>query len=358
MRTRAHFPAWAPALAAGVVTARAMIFLGTDDPAHNTTPPTGALADSGWQWQGSWRGFAGTPISPQWFLTARHLGGSLGEDFHFAGRPWRTTARFFDPESDLALWRVCGEFPTFAPLFSGTDEVGLPCVLFGRGRARGAEVVVTNELGETRLTGWLWGGGAGTLRWGTNLVHALASYGGFASNALAGTFDASAGADEAMLTGGDSGGGVFVWHDGRWELAGIALAVDGPFRYQADGADFSAALFDKTGLFERQDAGWVQVVAGETARPAAWYASRITARRDWIETVMAENPAPPEPPELQMATAVDGPFETVAATVDLPGQVLRLPAPPGPAFFRLVSCRPTRLTAVERVGAELMLHFE
>lgn len=358
MRAGVRALAYGLALLGGVGTAHTMIFLGAEDPAHNTTPPTGELADSGWQWQGNWRGFAGTPIAPQWFLTARHLGGSVGEDFHFAGRAYRTTARFYDDASDLALWRVCGKFPTFAPLYSGTDEVGLPCMLFGRGRVRGPAVLVTNAPGEPRLVGWLWGGGAGTLRWGTNQISSLADYGGFQTNALAGTFDAEAGADEAMLTGGDSGGAVFVLHEGRWELAGIALAVDGPFRYEAEGESFHAALFDKTGLFERQDAGWVLVEATTQFQPAAWYASRIAARRDWIATVLAENPASPEPPELQMAARVNGPFLAVAATVDLAAHTLRLPAPIGPAFFRLASCYPTRLTRVERDGGELVIHFE
>jgi hypothetical protein len=349
---------WPALLALGAAAARAMIFLGTDDPAHNTTPPAGELAESGWQWQGNWRGFAGTPVAPQWFLTARHLGGSVGEEFHFAGRAWRTIARFDDEESDLALWQVCGEFPAYAPLYGDTNEVGQPCVLFGRGRARGAPVVVTNELGETQLRGWLWGGGAGTLRWGVNHIAALANYGGHPENALAGTFDAAGEPDEAMLTGGDSGGGVFIRRDGRWELAGIALAVDGPFRFSADGEDIYAALFDKTGLFERGDSGWALVEATEAPQPAAWYASRIAARRDWIETIIATHSNPADPPELQMAADVAGPYTNVVAGVDPDAQTLRVPAPDGPAFFRLSACRPTRVRGITREGGDLVIRYE
>jgi hypothetical protein len=219
-------------------------------------------------------------------------------------------------------------------------------------------VVVTNELGETQLRGWLWGGGAGTLRWGVNHITALANYGGHPENALAGAFDAGGEPDEAMLTGGDSGGGVFIRRDGRWELAGIALAVDGPFRFNADGEDFHAALFDKTGLFERGDSGWALVVATETPQPAAWYASRIAARRDWIEATIAANSGSPEPPELQMAADVAGPYTNVVATVDLEAQTLRVPAPNGPAFFRLSACRPTRVLGITREAGDLVIRYE
>lgn len=357
---RALHPVAGLVLGAGAVCggARAMVFLATDDPAHNTTEPAGELAGSGWQWQGNWRGFVGTPIAPEWFITARHLAGSVGELFHFAGASYRTTAVFPDPASDLALWRVCGRFPTFAPLYGGHDEVGRECVMFGRGRARGAPVVVTNEAGEAVLRGWEWGGGSGTLRWGRNHVAALEPYGETPDGLLSATFDENGGPDEAMLTGGDSGGGFFIRRDGRWELAGVAFAVEGPFRLGMDTESLHAALFDKAGLFVQEDGVWTRVPWQAEPQPAAFYASRIAARRDWILATLAANPEPAGPPELQAAANVTGPYVTVTATADPAAQTLRLPVPAETAFYRLVACRATRVLGLERNGADLVLHYE
>jgi hypothetical protein len=57
---------------------------------------------------------------------------------------------------------------------------------------------------------------------------------------------------EGHLSVGDSGGAAFVYDmpTNRWELAGINLAVDGPFSTSSNGANaFDAAMFDTTGLF-------------------------------------------------------------------------------------------------------------
>ena len=64
-------------LALGVLwgtSARAVVFYETADPDYNSTAPTAAYADSGWQYQGLFGGFLGTMISPQLFITATHVG--------------------------------------------------------------------------------------------------------------------------------------------------------------------------------------------------------------------------------------------------------------------------------------------
>lgn len=85
----------------------------------------------------------------------------MGDGFNYAGNTFTTTAQFDHPTADLTLWRVGGTFSSYAPLYTGTDEVGKSLVLFGRGAVRGAEVNVAGAS-PTDLRGWRWGdtGGA------------------------------------------------------------------------------------------------------------------------------------------------------------------------------------------------------
>src|SRR5438067_1547180 len=121
------------------LAAHAVLFDSTSDPTFNTSAPTGALANSGWQYEGLWGGFLGTPIAPQFFITAEHIGGTVGDTFRFAGVDYATTSVFDDPNSDLRIWQIAGAFPTYAPLYTKTDEVGKNLVVIGRGTQRGGE---------------------------------------------------------------------------------------------------------------------------------------------------------------------------------------------------------------------------
>lgn len=337
---------------------RAVVFHSTGDPEHNTTAPDGDLSGSGWQWQGNWRGFCGTPVAPHWFLTAAHLNGSVGEVFEYAGRAYQTTAVFEDPSSDLALWRVCGTFRSYAPLYPAGDEVGKDCVLHGTGLGRGGEVTVVNDTGVVLVRGWRWAENTQRLRWGTNRIAGTIAYGGTPGLVLSADFDAAGGAEEAMLTGGDSGGGFFVRRQGTWYLAGVALAVDGPFRQHLNGEDIWAAVFDMGGLYFQGSEGWDLTALTSQAQPAAAYATRVSARRDWIEATMAANPAPEETPQVLAAAAAEGPYAVVAAE---PGGVpgtLRVPVPAATGFYQLLGCDPTRLVEVTVDGAMLVLRYE
>ncbi len=58
----------------GVQASQAIIFYDTGDPAHNMeSAPGGALTGSGWQYQGEYKTFLGTMISPRHFITAIHI---------------------------------------------------------------------------------------------------------------------------------------------------------------------------------------------------------------------------------------------------------------------------------------------
>jgi hypothetical protein len=260
--------------------AQAVIFFSTADPNYNTTAPTGALADSGWQWVGSWGGFQGTPIGPHHFLAARHVGGAVGDPFVFNGVSYPTTAFFDDSASDLRIWAVNGTFPTWAPLYRSSSEVGRPLIAFGRGLSRGAEVTVNGVL-----KGWQWGAGGGVLRWGQNTVSSLQNGGSYWGELLYATFDQAGGSNEAHLATGDSSGPAFINDGGGWKLAGVAATVDAYFSTTGTDSGFNAAIFDARGLYYGSTGSW-KLVTGASPVPSGFYATRVSIRAAWIDGVV------------------------------------------------------------------------
>ncbi len=248
----------------------------------NTTAPEGEYAGSGWQYQGQWGSFLGTAISPYHFITAKHLNFlfQVGDVFQYRGQSYATIGYVEDPDSDLSIWQVDSPFPDWAPLYSGGTAVGQEAVLFGRGRERGEEVIVNQES-----KGWTWGDFQAVQRWGTNVIAGLSEDGLY----LTATFDRGQSENEAHLSEGDSGGGLFLFHDGQWQLAGIHFAVDGPFnQFPADSGAFQATLFDMGGLYQKTIAGWTFLPDTELDQPSRFYSTNLAVRRDWIEAQIPE----------------------------------------------------------------------
>ena len=52
---------------------------------RNKSAPTGTFSGSGWQWQGNWGAFTGTPIGRSYFITASHVGGAVGQSLLLNG---------------------------------------------------------------------------------------------------------------------------------------------------------------------------------------------------------------------------------------------------------------------------------
>lgn len=307
------------AFAIATQTSNAVILFGSGDPAYNTTAPTGALQDSGWQYQGQWGGVLGTPVAPQYFIAASHVGGAVGQTFVFNGVSYTTTAYWDDVNTDLRIWKVDGVFPIYAPLYTASDEVGKTLVVIGRGTQRGNPVemlseqtvyttnvvnlktlgisrktaqeqypdatfqgqtmtFVTSELvTNTVLKGWQTGAGDGVMRWGQNQVTAAGSF-------LVAAFTGTNGPDEAYLSGGDSSGAVFIQDGGVWKLAGINYGVDGPFATSSSDPAFYGAIFDKNNLY----VGGVLIPDDGQARPASYYVSRISPRASWIQGIISQ----------------------------------------------------------------------
>ncbi len=264
---------------------RAIVFHSTGDQNYNTTAPTGGLADSGWQFEGYWASCMGTAIASNFFITAKHVGGTVGGAFVLNGTSYTTTAVYNDPTSDLAIWKVDSAFSAWAPLYTSHSEVGSALVVFGAGYGRGAEVWAEGEL-----KGWHWGG-SNVKRWGENVVTGTTNYNG--STLLYTDFDAGAGVNEATLAISDSGGGVFIQQNSVWSLAGVNYAVDGPFNTTNTGSGFSAAIFDAGGLYYTNDVTktWDYITPQVADIPASFYATSISARQDWIMNIIVPEPA-------------------------------------------------------------------
>lgn len=275
--------AWAIVAWVGTANLSGIILFRTGDPLANTTEPTGDLAGSGWQFEGLFGTVMGTPIAPHYFLTAKHAG-YQSSAFIFQGHAYTVLGGFNDPNSDLAIWQVVDAFPVTAPLYPRGDEIGKPLVVIGRGTQRGAGIFI-----DSTLKGWAWGGYDGMPRWGENTVAEIRSLGLMFGDALYATFDAGGGFNEAHLSSGDSGGGVFIRDtDGLWKLAGISADVDGPFYSDAAGSNaFTAALFDLRGFYVPNPTPPVfKLVTGDDPVPSGFYASRISTKLLWIDSVI------------------------------------------------------------------------
>jgi hypothetical protein len=355
-------------LLASAGAASAVILHSTGDPARNTTPPTGALTNSGWQYQGQWGAYLGTPISPKHFLAAGHVGGAVGDPFIFRGVTYITTAMADDPNSDLRIWRICGEFPDFAPVYDGLSELGQTLVVFGRGTQRGGPVVVSDLFGPT-TKGWFWGPADGVQRWGANVVSAIingdnivpltGTLGGSVGDMLQATFDANGLAEEAHLSVGDSSGGVFIQDGGVWKLAGINYGVEALFNTNNLGAGFLAAVPDKGGLYSGGQGNWQQMPDLPADVPSALYATRVASNLGWIRSVLQAPPPADPPPRLESSSAVSGPYAADGSEiVDAGARTFTMARPAQTRFFRLNGCGANRITSISIEGSNLVLRYE
>jgi hypothetical protein len=259
-------------------------------------PPVTDQTQQGWNYEFQWGGFLATPIDATHFLGAKHVGlqaTSIQVQFPdgYHTLQVNSSSRVDDPGSDLSMFTLQAgySFPTWAPLYRATvdgSEANKTLTVIGRGTQPGDPLYVNSVK-----AGWYWGPGDGVQSWGQNKVSGFTAYNGVSSTSLLYfDFDAPGIANEGALSVGDSSGAVFIkGASGAWKLAGINYAVDGPWSLNPDGSSsFLGAIFDARGLYyPNGSGGWSQVPTGyPVAVPMSSYASRISDRLQWIESLI------------------------------------------------------------------------
>lgn len=185
--------------------------------------------DPGWANVGLRDGKAAIYLGNGWAITAWHVGPGdvvLGGVTHH-GLPEsavRLGTGDGPPAADLVVFRIepRPDLPAL-PIRPTPPRVGDPALLIGPGYNRG-EPTQWNEM-----KGWSWGP-ISRLRWGTNRVALVGLDVRAGTNVTPGfavRFDPGGTRYEAQAATGDSGGAVFIPRQGRFELAGVLIAVAG-----------------------------------------------------------------------------------------------------------------------------------
>jgi hypothetical protein len=212
--------------ASGPATA---VIIDSDDGLGNTSAPPD---DPGWDYVGTRAGTTVIYLGLGWVLTANHvqLGDVVLDGVTYPAVP--DSKIRLDPlpgatkDPDLAVFRIDPhpEWPLM-PIRALAPFPGQLAILIGQGKNRGDPTVW--DPGTGPISGYEWGSGK-TVRWGTNVVSARVpelQVGNSVTDAIATEFRSGIGPDEAIAANGDSGGAIFLFDAGGWELGGILFAV-------------------------------------------------------------------------------------------------------------------------------------
>jgi hypothetical protein len=209
-----------------VTPATCALVIESDAGEANQHPPD---PDPGWANIGRRGVYSAIYLGGGWAITPLHVGVGdvvLGGVTHRAlpESAIRLGKGDGPPATDLVVFRIepRPDLPAL-PIRPTPPEVGNRTLLVGSGGHRGERITWKGQ------TGWKWSPG-GTLRWGTNRVAIVGidvPAGGNLTPGFAVRFDPGETRFEAQAASGDSGGAVFIPRKGRYELAGVLIAVAG-----------------------------------------------------------------------------------------------------------------------------------
>lgn len=347
----------------GIASLQAVIFSKTDDPEHNTTPPSDPAEAKAWHLQGFWKTCQGTPIAAHWFLTAKHIGGNVGDTFMFRGKAYTAIARVLDPHSDLALWGVSEAFPDFAEFYQDGYEVGKRLLVFGRGEQKGKPVLLNSEV-----RGWEFGQGGGFLRWGENIVDVLADNEELLDEdigqLIGAGFNREGLPSEAALSPCDSGGGMFLLEDDVWKLAAVTYGAGGEYKRTETGESFIANMLDQGGFFllqgedEEEEEIW-EFIDDETFDiPSGIWGTRISYRLDWINSIIESFPDPAQSIHLEVSETLNGTYDEMEDwTLTVNPLALKISKPATARFYRIRASSLLNLLPPKVINDGLLIPF-
>jgi hypothetical protein len=241
---------------------------------------------------GTFGDFLGTPIAPDYFITANHIGNAGGGTFTYndgGATPIAYGVTLAGTQDDLAIWKITTgpAFTHYAPIYTGSNETGLSLISLGRGTPRGS---VVDTPGTSTPAGWNWGTAnpLHPVTWGANTVAGIVTPSnpppGLGGDFLQFAFNNNGNPDTGILSVGDSGGPTFVFNPAtnEYELAGINSTVD-EYSTQSDpNGSFllPAALYDVRGFYDG-----TTLQQGANPIPENSYSTRISSRLSFIESV-------------------------------------------------------------------------
>lgn len=158
---------------------------------------------------GMFNGGTAVAVGPREILTAAHVGGGRGDRFWLGGQSYRAVTTLTSDTADLMRVTLDRDLPGYYPVADRSLKRGARLTIAGFG--------LTGE-GADR-SGFGWSDDRAEL-WGHNRLDAARD------GHLFFKFDKKGGANEAILTPGDSGGAVFITGPGgELILAGINRGV-------------------------------------------------------------------------------------------------------------------------------------